>query len=91
MPDLNKIFSALAGNTRRRILFLLRKGSLSAGEIAAEFPVSKPSITFHLKILKEAGLVYSRRKGQYIIYTLQISVFEEAMLIFMNMFNKGEQ
>ncbi|MFO7841264.1 MAG: autorepressor SdpR family transcription factor [Fidelibacterota bacterium] len=91
MPDLNKIFSALADNTRRRILFLLRKGSLSAGEIAAEFPVSKPSITFHLKILKEAGLVYSRRKGQYIIYTLQISVFEEAMLIFMNMFNKGEQ
>ncbi|MDZ7795898.1 MAG: autorepressor SdpR family transcription factor [Candidatus Marinimicrobia bacterium] len=88
---MNKIFSALADNTRRRILFLLRKGSLSAGEIAAEFPISKPSITFHLKILKEAGLIYSRKKGQYVIYTLQILVFEEAMLVFMNMFNKGEQ
>lgn len=91
MSNLNKIFSALSDETRRRMLLLLRKGSLSAGEIAEHFDISKPSITFHLKILREAGLVYSRKKGQYVIYTLQISVFEEAMMMFMNMFEKEKK
>lgn len=91
MSNLNKIFSALSDETRRRMLLLLRKGSLSAGDIAEHFDISKPSITFHLKILREAGLVYSRKKGQYVIYTLQISVFEEAMMMFMNMFEKEKK
>ncbi|MCK4812619.1 MAG: winged helix-turn-helix transcriptional regulator [Candidatus Marinimicrobia bacterium] len=89
MSDLNKIFTALSDETRRKILVLLRKGSLTAGEIAGHFDISKPSITFHLKILKEADLLYSKKKGQYVIYTLQVSVFEEAMLLFMNMIKSG--
>lgn len=88
MSNLNKVFSALSDETRRKILLLLRQGSLSAGEIAEQFAISKPSITFHLKLLREAGLVYSRKQGQYVIYTLQISVFEEAMMLFMDMFKK---
>lgn len=85
MANLNKVFQAISDETRREMLVMLRKGSLSAGEIAEKFDISKPSITFHLKTLKEAGLVYSRKKGQYVIYTLQASVFEEAMMLFMNM------
>lgn len=85
MANLNKVFQALSDATRREMLVMLRKGSMSAGEIADKFEISKPSITFHLKILKEAELVYSRKQGQYVIYTLQASVFEEAMMLFMNM------
>ncbi|MDD3967011.1 MAG: autorepressor SdpR family transcription factor [bacterium] len=88
---MNKVFSALSDETRRKILLLLRKGSLSAGEIAEHFAISKPSITFHLNLLREAALVYSRKQGQYVIYTLQVSVFEEAMMMFMNMFNKERE
>jgi DNA-binding transcriptional ArsR family regulator len=91
MSNLNKVFSALSDETRRKILLLLRKGSLSAGEIAEHFAISKPSITFHLNLLREAALVYSRKQGQYVIYTLQVSVFEEAMMMFMNMFNKERE
>jgi DNA-binding transcriptional ArsR family regulator len=64
---------------------------MSAGEIADHFDISKPSITFHLKILKEAELVKSQKKGQFVIYTLQVSVFEEAMLLFMSMIKSGEE
>ncbi|MDD4960840.1 MAG: autorepressor SdpR family transcription factor [Candidatus Marinimicrobia bacterium] len=88
MSNLNKVFSALSDETRRKILLLLRQGSLPAGEIADHFAISKPSITFHLNLLREAGLVYSRKEGQYVIYTLQISVFEEAMMLFMDMLKK---
>ncbi|MEA2077002.1 MAG: autorepressor SdpR family transcription factor [Candidatus Marinimicrobia bacterium] len=87
---MNKVFTALSDDTRRKILVLLKKGSMSAGEIAEHFDISKPSITFHLKILKEAELVYSKKKGQFVIYTLQVTVFEEAMILFMGMLKTGE-
>lgn len=91
MSNLNKVFNALSDETRRKMLVLLKKGSMSAGEIAQHFDISKPSITFHLKILKEAELVDSKKKGQFVIYTLRVSVFEEAMMLFMNMLMKGEK
>ena len=97
MSNLNKVFMALSDETRRKILVLLKKGSMSAGEIAEQFDISKPSITFHLKNLKEAELVDSKKKGQFVIYTLRVSVFEEAMMMFMNMLktvekeNKGKE
>ena len=90
MANLNKVFTALSDETRRKMLVLLKKGSMSAGEIADHFDISKPSITFHLKILKEAELVDSKKKGQFVIYTLRASVFEETMILFMNMIKKGE-
>ncbi|MEA3391973.1 MAG: autorepressor SdpR family transcription factor [Candidatus Marinimicrobia bacterium] len=87
---MNKVFTALSDDTRRKMLVLLKKGSMSAGEIADHFDISKPSITFHLKILKDAELVYSKKKGQFVIYTLQVTVFEEAMILFMKMLKMGE-
>jgi ArsR family transcriptional regulator len=70
-------FTALADDTRRAILALLRKGSLPAGEIAAEFHLSKPTISHHLKVLEGSELVRSERRGTSIVYTLQTNVLEE--------------
>jgi DNA-binding transcriptional ArsR family regulator len=91
MSNLNKVFNALSDETRRKMLVLLKRGSMSAGQIADHFEISKPSITFHLKILREAELVDSKKKGQFVIYTLRVSVFEEAMMLFMNMLKTGEK
>ena len=70
-------FVALADETRRAILRLLRDGSLSAGSIADAFHLSKPTISHHLKVLSEAGLVRSERRGTSIVYTLQTNAIEE--------------
>lgn len=77
MSDLSKTLAALSDETRRRILTLLRAGSKSAGDIAAEFSLSKPTISHHLKVLDEAGLVRSERRGTSIVYTLQSNVIED--------------
>jgi ArsR family transcriptional regulator len=70
-------FAALADDTRRGILELLGKSSRPAGEIAAEFQLSKPTISHHLKVLESAGLVRSERRGTSIVYTLQTNVLED--------------
>lgn len=70
-------FSALGDPTRRAILKRLRGGSLAAGEIAAAFDLTKPTISHHLRVLEEAGLVRSERRGTSIVYALQASVLEE--------------
>ncbi|MFO0557617.1 MAG: autorepressor SdpR family transcription factor [Polyangiales bacterium] len=77
MSDLSKTLAALSDETRRQILTLLRAGSKSAGDIAAEFSLSKPTISHHLKVLDEAGLVRSERRGTSIVYTLQSNVLED--------------
>lgn len=64
------VFRALADSTRRQILAELRPGELSAGEIAARFPISAPSVSRHLGVLKTAGLVRERRAANRIIYSL---------------------
>ncbi|MGW2211583.1 metalloregulator ArsR/SmtB family transcription factor [Streptomyces sp. NPDC001781] len=64
------VFRALADPTRRQILEDLRGGELAAGEIAARFAISAPSISRHLGVLKGAGLVTERREGNRILYTL---------------------
>ena len=71
---------ALADPIRREILELLKSGQLSAGEIADHFPVSAPSISRHLSILKEADLIRDTREGKFIYYDLNASVLEEIML-----------
>ncbi len=68
---------ALADPTRRQIVKLLRKGSLPAGEIAARFELTKPTISHHFKVLEAAGLVRSERRGTRIVYTLQSNVLED--------------
>lgn len=70
-------FAALADETRRGILALLKDGSLSAGAISDAFALSKPTISHHLKVLEGAGLVRSERRGTRIVYTLQTNILEE--------------
>jgi DNA-binding transcriptional ArsR family regulator len=77
MKPLNQLFNALADPTRRRILELLHQGDLTAGEIADQFSISQPSVSHHLSLLKQAGLVECERRGQYIVYSLNSTVFQD--------------
>jgi ArsR family transcriptional regulator len=70
-------FEALGDPTRRAILKKLRAGSRTAGELADEFHLSKPTLSHHFKVLRAAGLVRSERRGTSIVYTLQANVIEE--------------
>jgi ArsR family transcriptional regulator len=74
---MNALFKALNDGTRRDILELLKKKDLTAGEIADRFNISKPSISHHLDLLKQAGLVQSLKEGQYIYYSLNTTVLDE--------------
>ncbi|MGB5005718.1 MAG: autorepressor SdpR family transcription factor [Ferruginibacter sp.] len=74
---MNALFKALNDATRREILELLKKKDLTAGEIADRFNISKPSISHHLDLLKQAGLVHSVKEGQYIYYSLNTTVMDE--------------
>lgn len=76
MP-LPETFRALADPTRRRILDLLKKRSMAAGEIAEQFDMTGATISHHLSVLKRAGLVSDRHEGKYIYYDLNLSVLEE--------------
>jgi ArsR family transcriptional regulator, arsenate/arsenite/antimonite-responsive transcriptional repressor len=67
---MDAVFDALASGVRRRILAYLSATSLTAGEIADRFHISKPSISKHLSILENAGLIRSEKKGQFVHYTL---------------------
>jgi ArsR family transcriptional regulator, arsenate/arsenite/antimonite-responsive transcriptional repressor len=75
--DLNAIFKALNDPTRREILDLLKEKDLTAGEIADKFDISKPSISHHLDLLRQAGLVVSAKEGQFIYYSLNTTVMDE--------------
>lgn len=75
--SINDTFKALADPTRRQILDLLKNSDLTAGDIADHFEMSKPSVSNHLNILKNAQLVWAERKGQHIIYSLNTTVFQE--------------
>jgi DNA-binding transcriptional ArsR family regulator len=74
---LNAIFKALNDPTRREILDLLKEKDLTAGEIADKFNISKPSISHHLDLLRQAGLVVSAKEGQFIYYSLNTTVMDE--------------
>jgi ArsR family transcriptional regulator len=67
---MEKVFAALASGTRRKILAYLSATSMTAGEIAERFDISKPSLSKHLGILENAGLITSEKKGQYVHYSL---------------------
>lgn len=73
-------FKALSDPARRQILELLKKGPLSAGEIGSHFDMTGATISYHLKILKQADLVFESREKNYIYYQLNATVLEEIML-----------
>ena len=72
-------FKAMADPTRREILRLLGEQDMTAGEIADRFDMTKPSISHHLSILKDAGLIEDERHGQFITYSLNTTVLEQVV------------
>ncbi|MBS1688253.1 MAG: winged helix-turn-helix transcriptional regulator [Bacteroidetes bacterium] len=80
---MNILFKALNDATRREILELLKKKDMTAGDIADHFNISKPSISHHLDLLKQAGLVEATKEGQFITYSLNTSVVDEIVKWFM--------
>ncbi len=77
--SLNETFRALSDPTRRQILDLLRRGEMTAGALADRFDMTKPSMSHHFAVLKEADLVTSRREGQQIWYALNTTVVEDVL------------
>ena len=73
-------FKALSDPVRREILMLLKKQRLSAGEIVNNFDMTGATISYHLNILKKAGLIFEQKEKNYIYYELNTSVVEEVML-----------
>ncbi len=76
---MNIIFKALNDPTRREILELLKKKDMTAGEIADQFHISKPSISHHLDLLKRAELVVAVKEGQFIFYSINTTVMDEML------------
>ena len=76
---MNAVFKALNDVTRREILEILKDKELQAGEIAAYFAISKPSISHHLDILKQADLIASEKKGQFVIYSINTTIMEDVL------------
>lgn len=88
---MSSVFKALSDPTRRQVLQLLRKGPLSAGALCDHFAVSKPTMSAHFAVLKEADLVDTEKAGKSVIYHLKLSVLEEALLGFAQSFGLGEK
>jgi DNA-binding transcriptional ArsR family regulator len=80
------VFKALADPTRRRVLQLLRERPMTAGELADRFDVSKPTMSAHFAVLREANLIDAAKKGTTITYRLKLSVLEDALLGFAETF-----
>jgi ArsR family transcriptional regulator len=78
-------FKAMADKTRREILNLLKHGDMTAGDIAGHFSMTQATISHHLSVLKEAGLIADRREGKHIFYELNMSVIEEIMTWFIQL------
>lgn len=83
---MSTVFKALSDPTRRRVLELLRKGPMAAGELADHFAVSKPTMSAHFAVLREANLVDASKNGRVITYRLKMSVLEDALLSFAKAF-----
>ena len=88
---MNTLFKALNDPTRREILELLKVKDLTAGEIADQFAISKPSISHHLDLLRQAGLVVSVKEGQFIFYSLNTTVMDEMLKWIINLQSQKKQ
>jgi ArsR family transcriptional regulator len=80
---MSEVFDALSHPIRREVLELLKRGGMTAGEIADHFPVSKPTMSGHFAKLKSAGLIRGENRAGSIVYTLNMSTLEEAVMGFM--------
>lgn len=84
---MDNLFKALNDPTRREILSLLRQKDLTAGEVADAFNISKPSISHHLDILKQAGLVTNEKKGQFVVYSINTTILDDLIGFIMKLKN----
>jgi len=84
---MDDVYKALTDKSRRKILELLKAGDMTPTEINTHFHFSAPTLSHHLDVLKKARLVISDKQGQYIHYSLNISVFEDVMKQIINLFN----
>jgi ArsR family transcriptional regulator, arsenate/arsenite/antimonite-responsive transcriptional repressor len=84
---MNKVYRALSDPTRRKILQLLRERDMTAGEIAGHFKTTKPTLSRHFAVLKEADLMQGDKVGTTITYHLNVSVLEEALLALMSTYD----
>lgn len=80
------VFKALADPTRRKILKLLNGQERTAGQLAEHFPISAPSMSHHFNLLKQADLIFARRDGQQIYYSLNTTVFQDLTTFMMDLF-----
>jgi DNA-binding transcriptional ArsR family regulator len=87
---MNEAFKALADPTRREILRLLRGGEKTAGELAARFDMTRPSMSHHFAVLKQADLIASRREGQQIVYFLNTTVVEDLLALIWGLLADGD-
>jgi ArsR family transcriptional regulator, repressor of sdpIR and other operons len=87
----NKTFRALADPTRREILDLLRHGEITAGDLAEQFDMTKPAMSHHFAVLKQADLITSRREGQQIWYGLNTTVVQDLMAWAMHLTGDGKK
>ena len=90
MLSLGDVWKALADPTRRKILSLLKDKDMNAGEIANEFNITKPSISNHLNILKQADLVDAEKAGQNVNYSLKTSVLEDVLKLISDLSSRGK-
>src|SRR6056297_229199 len=88
---MSSVFKAISDPTRRKVLQLLRKRPMTAGELAENFDVSKPTMSVHFKVLREADLVHAEKQGTSITYSLKMSVLEEALMGFAQAFDMQVQ
>lgn len=88
---MNALFKALAHPVRRRIVSALQAGPMASGEIAAMFDMTWPTVTGHLSVLKDAGLVEMERAGTSIRYRLNISAAEEALGFLLELMGAGAE
>jgi DNA-binding transcriptional ArsR family regulator len=86
---MSNVFKALADPTRRKVLELLRRRPMTAGELCEHFPVSKPTMSAHFNVLREADLIDAAKQGTTITYRLRLSVLEDALLGFSQLFGIG--
>ena len=88
---MDKLFKALNDSTRRKILERLRAGEMSAGEIAGCFQVSKPTISHHLDLLKQANLIVAEKRGQFVVCSLNTSVLDECVAWLLQLSEKSKK
>ena len=88
---MNDAFQALGDPTRREILRMLRRKTMTAGEIADQFPLAKSTLSGHFNVLKHAGLIVAEKTGTTIVYSLNLSIVEQTMATMIDIFDVGSK